>query len=141
MQLQTTDGRHSIFCSDLPTRKSRFMLYVYLLFRSNCLGSNSLLFSVRQHDSGSECTPGESKSSDLKERGNYIMYARATSGDKLNNNKFSVCSIRNISQVLDKKRGQCFVGEGLSSCSQFYFEGTDLHKVFLSADCVNQPCL
>lgn len=38
------------------------------------------------------------------------MYARATSGDKLNNNKFSVCSIRNISQVLDKKRGNCFVG-------------------------------
>lgn len=39
------------------------------------------------------------------------MYARATSGDKLNNNKFSVCSVRNISQVLEKKRGNCFVGE------------------------------
>lgn len=39
------------------------------------------------------------------------MYARATSGDKHNNNKFSVCSIRNISQVLEKKRGNCFVGE------------------------------
>lgn len=47
----------------------------------------------------------------MKERGNYIMYARATSGDKLNNNKFSICSIRNISQVLDKKRSQCFVGK------------------------------
>ncbi|TSK13412.1 Disintegrin and metalloproteinase domain-containing protein 10 [Bagarius yarrelli] len=63
------------------------------------------------HDSGSECTPGESKSQDKKEKGNYIMYARATSGDKLNNNKFSVCSIRNISQVLEKKRGNCFVEE------------------------------
>ncbi len=67
-----------------------------------------------QHDSGSDCTPGESKSQDKKERGNYIMYARATSGDKLNNNKFSVCSVKNISQVLEKKRGSCFVGESLS---------------------------
>lgn len=39
------------------------------------------------------------------------MYARATSGDKHNNNKFSICSIRNISQVLEKKRSICFVGE------------------------------
>lgn len=66
--------------------------------------------SCSQHDSGSECTPGESKSQDKKEKGNYIMYARATSGDKLNNNKFSICSVRNISQVLEKKRGNCFVG-------------------------------
>ncbi|XP_061482059.1 disintegrin and metalloproteinase domain-containing protein 10-like [Rhineura floridana] len=53
------------------------------------------------HDSGTECTPGESKNLGQKENGNYIMYARATSGDKLNNNKFSLCSIRNISQVLE----------------------------------------
>lgn len=46
-----------------------------------------------------------------KEQGNYIMYARATSGDKLNNNKFSICSIRNISAVLTKKRNDCFVGK------------------------------
>lgn len=39
------------------------------------------------------------------------MYARATSGDKLNNNKFSICSIRNISAVLMKKRNDCFVGK------------------------------
>lgn len=39
------------------------------------------------------------------------MYARATSGDKLNNNKFSLCSIRNISAVLLKKRDDCFVGK------------------------------
>ena len=63
-----------------------------------------------QHDSGTECTPGESKAQEKKEQGNYIMYARATSGDKLNNNKFSICSVRNISQVLEKKRGNCFVG-------------------------------
>lgn len=63
-----------------------------------------------QHDSGPECTPGESKSQDMKEKGNYIMYARATSGDKLNNNKFSVCSVNNITNVLQKKRNSCFVG-------------------------------
>lgn len=68
------------------------------------------LYSVWQHDSGTECTPGESKNLGQKENGNYIMYARATSGDKLNNNKFSLCSIRNISQVLEKKRNNCFVG-------------------------------
>lgn len=39
------------------------------------------------------------------------MYARATSGDKFNNNKFSICSIRNISAVLTKKRDDCFVGK------------------------------
>lgn len=38
------------------------------------------------------------------------MYARATSGDKPNNNKFSICSVRNISAVLMKKRDDCFVG-------------------------------
>lgn len=78
------------------------------------LTCDSLFLSRSQHDSGSECTPGESKSQDKKEKGNYIMYARATSGDKLNNNKFSICSIRNISQVLEKKRSNCFVG-------MFYF--------------------
>lgn len=74
-----------------------------------------LSFSVFQHDSGIDCTPGEAKVQDQKEKGNYIMYARATSGDKSNNNKFSICSIRNISQVLDKKRSSCFVGEILTS--------------------------
>lgn len=99
----------------LPTRNkrplSKFMLYILPLFWSNCHVFTSLLLSIWQHDSGSECTPGESRISDMKERGNYIMYARATSGDKLNNNKFSICSIRNISQVLEKKRALCFVGK------------------------------
>lgn len=74
------------------------------------LVKNTDNFCLLQHDSGTECTPGESKNLGQKENGNYIMYARATSGDKLNNNKFSICSIRNISQVLEKKRNNCFVG-------------------------------
>src|SRR4029434_1255593 len=48
------------------------------------------------------------------------MYARATSGDKFNNNKFSECSVRNISQVLDKKRGNCFVGESTLLCHSYF---------------------
>ncbi|KAH9528575.1 hypothetical protein DERF_002508 [Dermatophagoides farinae] len=42
------------------------------------------------------CTPGG-------ENGNYIMFARATSGDKRNNNKFSPCSLRSINAVLNTK--------------------------------------
>lgn len=69
------------------------------------------MLTVLQHDSGNECTPGESKEKIKKESGNFIMYARATSGDKLNNNRFSICSIRNISAVLLKKKDSCFVGK------------------------------
>ena len=42
------------------------------------------------------CTPGG-------ENGNYIMYARATSGDKKNNNKFSPCSLKSVNAVLNTK--------------------------------------
>ncbi|XP_060894746.1 disintegrin and metalloproteinase domain-containing protein 10 [Labrus mixtus] len=81
------------------------------------------------HDSGIECTPGESKHQEEKERGNYIMYARATSGDKLNNNKFSICSIRNISAVLAKKRDDCFVESGQPIC------GNGLVEIGEQCDC------
>ncbi len=84
---------------------------LYAALSQVALSSVVYLPTVLQHDSGIDCTPGESKSQDKKELGNYIMYARATSGDKLNNNKFSICSIRNISAVLAKKRDDCFVGK------------------------------
>lgn len=57
------------------------------------------------------------------------MYARATSGDKLNNNKFSICSVRNISQVLEKKRGNCFVGTFL--CLSFFIDSNHIIILFL----------
>lgn len=47
------------------------------------------------HDSTPECQPG------LPD-GNFIMFASATSGDKVNNPKFSLCSVASISQVLYK---------------------------------------
>uniref|UniRef100_A0A672IT36 Disintegrin and metalloproteinase domain-containing protein 10 n=1 Tax=Salarias fasciatus TaxID=181472 RepID=A0A672IT36_SALFA len=92
------------------------------------------------HDSGSECTPGESKSQDKKEKGNYIMYARATSGDKLNNNKFSICSIRNISQVLEKKRSNCFVESGQPICGNGLVEPGEECDCGYSDQCRDQCC-
>ena len=61
-----------------------------------------------QHDPETkECSPGGDK-------GNYIMFARATSGDKPNNNKFSECSLRSMSQVMEEKarsKDGCFIGK------------------------------
>lgn len=98
------------------------------------------LYSVWQHDSGTECTPGESKNLGQKENGNYIMYARATSGDKLNNNKFSLCSIRNISQVLEKKRNNCFVGMYIFQYSNIllwvFSKLKELHSEHLRIHCL-----
>ncbi len=52
-----------------------------------------------QHDSSSECAPGGSE-------GNYIMFARATSGDQKNNRLFSPCSTEKMNAVMDVK-GRC----------------------------------
>ena len=51
-----------------------------------------------QHDpeNNKACVPGG-------EDGNYIMFARATSGDKINNRKFSPCSLKSIKPVLLSK--------------------------------------
>ena len=62
-----------------------------------------------QHDpeNNKVCVPGG-------EDGNYIMFARATSGDKANNRKFSPCSLKSVKKVLTAKaRGPkgCFIGE------------------------------
>ncbi|XP_062417754.1 disintegrin and metalloproteinase domain-containing protein 10 isoform X2 [Pungitius pungitius] len=91
------------------------------------------------HDSGIECTPGESKMQNNKEQGNYIMYARATSGDKLNNNKFSICSIRNISAVLTKKRNDCFVESGQPICGNGLVEEGEECDCGYSDQC-KDPC-
>ncbi|XP_048040274.1 disintegrin and metalloproteinase domain-containing protein 10 isoform X1 [Megalobrama amblycephala] len=92
------------------------------------------------HDSGIDCTPGEAKAQDQKERGNYIMYARATSGDKFNNNKFSICSIRNISQVLDKKRFSCFVESGQPICGNGMVEANEQCDCGYSDQCKDKCC-
>uniref|UniRef100_A0A8C1TQR3 Disintegrin and metalloproteinase domain-containing protein 10 n=1 Tax=Cyprinus carpio TaxID=7962 RepID=A0A8C1TQR3_CYPCA len=92
------------------------------------------------HDSGSDCTPGESKTQDQKEKGNYIMYARATSGDKFNNNKFSICSILNISQVLEKKRSICFVESGQPICGNGLVEANEQCDCGYGDQCKDKCC-
>ncbi|KAG7274273.1 hypothetical protein CRUP_037200 [Coryphaenoides rupestris] len=92
------------------------------------------------HDSGIACTPGESKVQSEKELGNYIMYARATSGDKQNNNKFSVCSIQNITRVLEKKRGDCFVESGQPICGNGLVEEGEQCDCGYSDQCRDACC-
>ncbi|GIX85469.1 disintegrin and metalloproteinase domain-containing protein 10, partial [Caerostris extrusa] len=59
------------------------------------IGHNFLVHLTRPEDD-LHCTPGD--------HGKYIMFARATSGDKKNNNKFSPCSLRSgINAVLNTK--------------------------------------
>ncbi|KAF7489834.1 Disintegrin and metalloproteinase domain-containing protein 10 [Sarcoptes scabiei] len=59
------------------------------------------------HDFPAECRPGGPL-------GNYIMYSSATSGERQNNNKFSHCSVNNISTVLHA----VFNSEGKENCFQ-----------------------
>lgn len=66
-------------------------------------------FTLFQHDP-EQCTPGG-------EDGNFIMFARATSGDKRNNNRFSPCSLSAINPVLNSKARSpkgCFTGQSLA---------------------------
>lgn len=51
------------------------------------------------HDTSAQCAPGGSE-------GNYIMFARATSGDQKNNRLFSPCSRSKMNSVMDVK-GRC----------------------------------
>ena len=63
--------------------------------------------SPHDPETDTSCVPGG-------EDGNYIMFARATSGDKFNNKRFSPCSLKSINEVLTvKARGPkgCFNGE------------------------------
>ena len=86
------------------------MFELFPFFSFFHLFCSSFIFFV-QHDPEDDhaCTPGG-------ENGNYIMFARATSGDKRNNNKFSPCSLRSINAVLNTKAKSlkgCFQGEFL----------------------------
>ncbi len=66
-----------------------------------------------QHDYPQECRPGGV-------RGNFIMFASATSGDRDNNNQFSHCSKSNISAVLDAiaegRKPNCFTESDGAFC-------------------------
>jgi disintegrin and metalloproteinase domain-containing protein 10 len=90
------------------------------------------------HDYPEQCHPGGAK-------GNYIMFASATSGDRNNNNKFSTCSIKNISAVLDAlvdgKKNNCFTeSEGAFCGNKIVEDGEECDCGFNDSECDEQCC-
>ncbi|RWS30733.1 disintegrin and metalloproteinase domain-containing protein 10-like protein [Leptotrombidium deliense] len=91
------------------------------------------------HDYPNECRPGGP-------HGNFIMYSSATSGERQNNNKFSPCSIKNISAVLHA----VFNGEGKHNCFQedegpfcgnkIVEEGEECDCGYDAKECTEQCC-
>lgn len=86
---------------------------LYLLDVTQCIEKSifvssfhSILF-VFQHDEGSNC--GSLGSAGGK--GRYLMFPHATDEVRDNNDKFSPCSIKHISDTLKLKKDSCFVGE------------------------------
>ena len=89
------------------------------------------------HDSGKACTPGESgKSVAERNQGNYIMYARATSGLKPNNRIFSPCSLRNISAVLEVK-SHCFKESDAPICGNGIVDEGEECDCGFESDCLD----
>ena len=71
--------------------------------------SLSLPLSHSQHDpSTSNCSPGSNGG------GNYIMFPRATNGQRGNNNRFSPCSIDSIRDALESSKSDCFCEDSVS---------------------------
>jgi len=90
------------------------------------------------HDYPAECRPGGSD-------GNYIMFASATSGDRDNNNKFSPCSVKNISAVLDavvdERKTNCFEENNGAFCgNKIVEEGEECDCGFDETECAEQCC-
>ena len=79
---------------------------MYYLMNSRNLILNFTMSMQHDPENNKACVPGG-------EDGNYIMFARATSGDKMNNRNFSPCSLKSVKRVLQAKaRGDkgCFTG-------------------------------
>ncbi|ALC39521.1 kuz [Drosophila busckii] len=90
------------------------------------------------HDYPQECRPGGLN-------GNYIMFASATSGDRPNNSKFSPCSIRNISNVLDvlvgNSKRDCFkASEGAFCGNKIVESGEECDCGFNEEECKDICC-
>ncbi|KAK4881068.1 hypothetical protein RN001_004387 [Aquatica leii] len=82
------------------------------------------------------CTPGG-------EDGNFIMFARATSGDKKNNNQFSPCSLKSINPVLNFKARSakgCFTEPQASLCGNGVVEEGEECDCGWEEDCRDECC-
>lgn len=90
-----------------------------------------------QHDpETSECSPGGAD-------GNYIMYARATSGDRPNNNKFSKCSTQSMAQVISAKaQGEhgCFIAATSAICGNGVVEENEECDCGWEDECDEECC-
>ncbi|KZC05932.1 Disintegrin and metalloproteinase domain-containing protein 10, partial [Dufourea novaeangliae] len=83
-----------------------------------------------------QCTPGG-------EDGNFIMFARATSGDKRNNNRFSPCSLTAINPVLNSKARSpkgCFTEPQVSLCGNGVVEDGEECDCGWEEDCRDSCC-
>ncbi|XP_068157635.1 uncharacterized protein Kul isoform X1 [Drosophila tropicalis] len=83
-----------------------------------------------------QCTPGG-------EDGNFIMFARATSGDKKNNNRFSSCSLKSIEPVLNAKARSmkgCFTEPQSSICGNGVVEPGEQCDCGWEEDCKDSCC-
>ncbi|XP_066997248.2 disintegrin and metalloproteinase domain-containing protein 10 [Anabrus simplex] len=83
-----------------------------------------------------QCTPGG-------EDGNFIMFARATSGDKRNNNKFSPCSLNSINPVLNTKARSpkgCFTEPQAAICGNGVVEEGEECDCGWEGDCRDKCC-
>uniref|UniRef100_A0A1B6CZV7 ADAM10 endopeptidase n=1 Tax=Clastoptera arizonana TaxID=38151 RepID=A0A1B6CZV7_9HEMI len=82
------------------------------------------------------CTPGG-------EDGNFIMFARATSGDKKNNNQFSPCSLNSINPVLNAKARSpkgCFTEPQSAICGNGVVEVGEQCDCGWEEDCRDSCC-
>ncbi|ROT78498.1 putative disintegrin and metalloproteinase domain-containing protein 10 isoform X2 [Penaeus vannamei] len=92
--------------------------------------------SPHDPESNKRCTPGG-------EDGNYIMFARATSGDKRNNNKFSPCSLQQINSVLNSKARDvkgCFTAPQAAICGNGVVEKGEECDCGWEEDCEEACC-
>ncbi|XP_041970405.1 uncharacterized protein LOC121726859 [Aricia agestis] len=82
------------------------------------------------------CTP-------FGEDGNYIMFARATSGDRKNNNKFSPCSLKAIDPVLNNKARSpkgCFTEPQPAICGNGVVEEGEECDCGWASECTDVCC-
>jgi len=92
--------------------------------------------SPHDPENNRDCTPGGAD-------GNYIMFARATSGDKKNNNQFSPCSLKSINGVLGSKarnENGCFTEPQSAICGNGVVELGEECDCGWEEDCTEKCC-